>query len=158
VDRQAVLVLLVGDGDHAQFQQAHMGSQGFVEALLRWRINEIDTGRISACTGGPTRIRGAAMTTNTVVLIIVAVAVALIVVGVITWFGVKFRAERRMLGGNGILDEVAEDARLEAELVSKAQAAQVDSEIKAFRSRGRRKESADARQTADMRAQLKNRD
>jgi hypothetical protein len=98
------------------------------------------------------------MTTNTVVLIAVTIAVALIAVGVITWFGIRFRAERRILGGNGILDEAAEDARLEAELLSKAKAAQVTSEIKAFRSRGRRTASPDARQTADIRAQLKNHD
>lgn len=98
------------------------------------------------------------MSTNTVVLIVVAVAVVLVFIAVIAWFGVKFRAERRILGGNGILDEVAADARLEAELAAKLKALQVNSEIKAFRTRGRRKESADSRQAADMRAQLNDRD
>ncbi|BBZ26676.1 hypothetical protein MMAD_09710 [Mycolicibacterium madagascariense] len=99
------------------------------------------------------------MSTNTVVLIVVAIVVALILVGIVTWFGIKFRADRRMLGGNGILDEAEEDARLEAEVLSRrAQAANVDNGIKAFRTRSRRTQSPDARQAADMRAQLKDLD
>jgi hypothetical protein len=102
------------------------------------------------------------MMSNTVVLIIVAVAVALVLVGVVAGFRYKFRPERRLLGGASILDEAAEDARLVErqdhlgeELATKAQAAQIDSGIEAFRSRGRRRESADSREAADMRAQLK---
>ena len=94
------------------------------------------------------------MTTNTVVLIIVAVVVALILAGVVAGFRYKLRSERRLLGGTSILDEVVEDARV-AQLTTDAQAAQVDSGIEAFRNRGRRSESADSRQTADIRAQLK---
>lgn len=103
------------------------------------------------------------MTTNTVVLIIVAAAVALVLVGVVVGFGYKLRAERRLLGGTSLLHEMAEDARLAQleddvdDVTTNAQASQLDSEIKAFRTRGRRRESADSRQTADMRAQLKDR-
>jgi hypothetical protein len=59
---------------------------------------------------------------------------------------------------------MAEDARLVArrdaaeQIESDAQAAQVDSDIEAFRNRGRRAESSDSRDTADMRAQLRDPD
>jgi hypothetical protein len=99
---------------------------------------------------------------NTVVLVVVAVLAAVALAGVVVAVGYRLRADRRLLGGTGILDEVAEDARLVQqqdhladELASKARAAEVDGNIDAFRKRGRRNESADARETADMRAQLK---
>lgn len=95
------------------------------------------------------------MITNTVVLIIVAVLVALVLASVVVGFGYKLRAERRILGGAGILDEITEDARA-AQVATEGRSAHVDSEIEAFRNQGRREESADSRQTADMRAQLKN--
>jgi hypothetical protein len=94
------------------------------------------------------------VTTNTVVLIIVAVVVALVLAGVVVVVGYKLRGERRLLGGAGVLDEMAMDARA-AQLVAKDQAAQVGSEIAAFRKRGRKRESTDSREAADMRAQLK---
>lgn len=52
------------------------------------------------------------MTTNAVVLSIVALVVALVMVGVVAGFRYKLRAERRLLGGTSILDEVVEDARV----------------------------------------------
>ncbi len=104
------------------------------------------------------------MNTNSIVLIVVAILVALTLAGVVVGFKFKFRAERRMLGGASMRREIAEDARLgqlpdemAAEPTVEAQAAQIDSGIAAFRNRGRRRESADSRDTADMRAQLKGR-
>lgn len=96
------------------------------------------------------------MTTNTVVLIIVAVIVALVLASVVAIFRYKLRAENRLLGDTSILDEMADDARA-VQITTKDQAAQFDSEIEAFRTRERRKESSDSRDTADMRAQLKDR-
>jgi hypothetical protein len=95
------------------------------------------------------------VTTNTVVLIIVALVVALVLAGVVMIFGYKLRAERRLLGGGGVLDEMTADALASDVLNTKAHVAHVDSEIAAFRDRGRKQESADSRDTADMRAQLK---
>ena len=116
----------------------------------------------SACTGGSPRIRGADINTNTVVLVVVAILVALALAGIVAAVGYKLRTDRRLLGSAGILDEMAEDARLVEQqdhladdLATKAQAAQLDSGIEAFRTRGRRRESADSRDAADMRAQLK---
>ena len=94
------------------------------------------------------------MQTNTVVMIIVAVVVALVLVAVVVTVRYKLRAERRLLGGVGVLDEMADDARA-AQQVATRQSLQVDDGIAAFRSRGRKQESADSRDTADMRAQLK---
>ena len=51
------------------------------------------------------------MTTNAVVLSIVALVVALVLVGVVAGSRYKLRAERRLLGGTSLLDEVVEDAR-----------------------------------------------
>jgi hypothetical protein len=103
--------------------------------------------------------------TNTIVLIVVTILVAFALAGVVAVFTRTFRAERRLLGVAGILDEMAEDAPLMAHhddiaqrVASDAQAAQVDSDIQAFRNRGRRAESADSRDTADMRAQLRDPD
>jgi hypothetical protein len=93
------------------------------------------------------------MTTNTIVLIVVAVLVALVLAGIAAAFTYKFRADRRVLQGAGILDE-AQDA-IADELRAKSHVARVDKGIKAFRDRGRRRESADARATADLREQLK---
>jgi hypothetical protein len=102
------------------------------------------------------------MNTNTVVLVVVAILVALALAGIVAAVGFKLRADRRLLGGAGILDEMAEDAllveqqdHLADELATNARAAEVDSGIEAFRTRGRRRESADSREAADMRAQLK---
>ncbi len=104
------------------------------------------------------------MTTNSIVLIVVAILVALALAGVVAGFKRKFRAERHLLGGASILDEIAEDAlvvqhrdEMAAELTAKTQATQVDSGIAAFRNRSRSSESADTRDTAAMRAQLKGR-
>ena len=93
------------------------------------------------------------MTTNTIVLIVVAVLVALVLAGVAAAFIYKFRADRRVLQGAGILDE-AQNA-IADELRAKTQVAPVGKGIKAFRERGRRGKSADARATADLREQLK---
>ncbi|TPG34166.1 hypothetical protein [Mycolicibacterium hodleri] len=102
------------------------------------------------------------MSTNSIVLTVVAALVALTLVGVVMGFKRKFRAERHLLGGASLRQEIDEDARLGRlndemtdELTAKAQAAQIDSGIAAFRSRGRRGESADSREAADMRQQLK---
>lgn len=94
------------------------------------------------------------MTTNTVVLIIVAIVVALVLVAVVVIVRYKLRAECRLLGDVGVLDEMADDARA-AQRVANRQALHVDDGIAAFRNRGRKQESADSRDTADMRAQLK---
>ncbi|MBJ7339314.1 hypothetical protein [Mycolicibacterium sp.] len=100
--------------------------------------------------------------TNSIVLSVVAVFVALTLVGVVVFFKRKFRAEQRLLGGPSLRREIAEDAlfdQLDGEMTdpteAKTQAAHLDSEIAAFRSRGRRAQSADSRETADMREQLK---
>jgi cytochrome c-type biogenesis protein CcmH/NrfG len=73
------------------------------------------------------------MTTNTVVLIIVAILVALALAGIVAVFKYEFRAEWRYFGRVHILDELAEDARLARrqdeianELTTKAQAAQLE--------------------------------
>lgn len=100
------------------------------------------------------------MNTNSIVLIVVAVLVALALVGAVAGFAHKFRAERHLLGGAGILDELAADARVAAyhdnnERTSKERTVRVDNDIRAFRNRGRRRESADSRTTADIRAQLR---
>jgi hypothetical protein len=86
------------------------------------------------------------MTTNTVVLIVVAILVALALAGMVAAVKYEFRAEWRYFGRVHILDEVAEDARLARqqnaiadELTAKAQATRVDRETRAFRNRGRRK-------------------
>jgi hypothetical protein len=125
-------------------------------------VNQIDTWLISASTGGLRESEAPVVNTNTIVLIVVTILVALALAGVVAGFTRKFRAERRLLGGSGILDELAEDARLVAQqddiaqqVASEAQAVQVDSDIKAFRNRGRRAESTDSRDAADMRAQLR---
>ncbi|WP_284228911.1 hypothetical protein [Mycobacterium antarcticum] len=95
-------------------------------------------------------------------LIVVAVLVALALAGVVVGFKRKFRAERRLLGGATILDEIAEDAlfaqhreEAAAEGTTKSQAAQLDSGIEAFRTRTRPHESPDVKDAADMREQLK---
>ncbi len=91
------------------------------------------------------------MNTNSIVMVVAAVLVALILAGVVAGFKRKFRAEQRLLGGASMCREISEGG----ELAAKAQAAQVDSGIAAFRNRGRRRDSADIRETADIRAQLK---
>jgi hypothetical protein len=98
--------------------------------------------------------------TNTIVLIVVTILVALALAGVVAGFTRKFRAERRLLGDVGILDEMVEDAHLVAhydaqQVDEDARAGRVDDDIEAFRNRGRRSESADSREAADMRAQLR---
>lgn len=101
------------------------------------------------------------MNTNTIVLIVVTILVALALAGVVAGFTRKFRAERRLLGGAGILGEMAEDARLVArrdaaeQIEQDAQAAQVDTDVAAFRDPGEHTKSADSKDTADMRAQLR---
>ncbi len=100
------------------------------------------------------------MNTNTIVLIVVTILVALALAGVVAGFTRKFRAERRLLGDVGIIDEMVEDANLAAQydaqqVDEQARVVRVDDDIKAFRKRGRRAESADSRDAADMRAQLR---
>jgi hypothetical protein len=90
------------------------------------------------------------MTTNTIVLIVVAVLVALILAGVAVGFTYKFRADRRALQGAGLLDEVQN--AITDELSAYGRHVRIDKGIKAFRTRST---SPDARTTADMRDQLR---
>ena len=50
------------------------------------------------------------MTTNSIVLIVVAILVALALAGVVAIFSRKFRSDRRLLGGATVLGEMAADA------------------------------------------------
>ena len=50
------------------------------------------------------------MTTNSIVLIVVAVFVALALAGVVAIFSRKFRSDRRLLGGATVLGEMAAEA------------------------------------------------
>jgi hypothetical protein len=50
--------------------------------------------------------------TNSIVLIVVAILVALVLAAAVAIFKRKFRAERRLLGGTSILGEMAADAKL----------------------------------------------
>ena len=52
------------------------------------------------------------MNTNSIVLIVIAVVVALVLAGVVVFFSRKFRAERRLLGGATLLGEMAAGADL----------------------------------------------
>jgi len=123
-------------------------------------VNQIDTWLISASTGGLRESEAPVVNTNTIVLIVVTILVALALAGVVAGFTRKFRAERRLLGDVGIIDEMVEDANLAAhydaqQVDEQARAVRVDDDIKAFRNRGRRAESTDSRDAADMRAQLR---
>ncbi|MEU0499019.1 hypothetical protein [Mycobacterium sp. NPDC006124] len=51
------------------------------------------------------------MTTNSIVLIVVAVLVALALAGMVAIFSRKFRGDRRLLGRASVVDELAADAR-----------------------------------------------
>ena len=51
------------------------------------------------------------MNTNSIVMIVVALFVALTLAAVVFGFSRKFRAERRLLGGASILEEVAADVQ-----------------------------------------------
>ncbi len=101
---------------------------------------------------------------NSTVLIIVSVLVTLGLVGMVAGVRYTCRGDRRSLGG--LLDEPEDDAllieqhdRLADETAAKDQAAQVDSDIEAFRERGRLKNSvARASETAHLREQLSDRD
>ncbi|WP_156720816.1 hypothetical protein [Mycobacterium sp. Root135] len=50
------------------------------------------------------------MTTNSIVLIVVAVFVTLALAGVVAIFSRKFRSDRRLLGGATVLGEMAAEA------------------------------------------------
>ena len=50
------------------------------------------------------------MTTNSIVLIVVAVLVSLALAGMVAIFSRKFRSDRRLLGGATVLGEMAADA------------------------------------------------
>ena len=52
------------------------------------------------------------MNTNSIVLIVVAILVALVLACAVAIFSRKSRAERRLLGGASILGEMAEGAKL----------------------------------------------
>jgi hypothetical protein len=95
------------------------------------------------------------MTTNTIVLIVVTIFVAIALAAIVAVLARKLRAERRLLGGAGILDEAEAGARLiQAEAAAKAKATQLEGGIRALRERTKRKPSYDSRVAADMRAQL----
>lgn len=51
------------------------------------------------------------MTTNSIVLIVVAILVTLALAGMVAIFSRKFRSDRRLLGRSSIADEMAEDAK-----------------------------------------------
>lgn len=51
------------------------------------------------------------MTTNSIVLIVVAILVALALAGLVAIFFRKFRGDRRLLGSSSIIDEMAADAK-----------------------------------------------
>lgn len=90
---------------------------------------------------------------------------ALALVGMVAGVRYKCRGDRRKLGSHGMLAEAEDDAllvahheQLKVELAAKAQAAQVDSDIEAFRERGKRKDSAArASETAHLRELLSDR-
>ncbi|MCV7421348.1 hypothetical protein H7K45_12420 [Mycobacterium yunnanensis] len=50
------------------------------------------------------------MTTNSIVLIVVAILVALALAAMVAIFSRKFRGDRRLLGGATVLGELAADA------------------------------------------------
>ncbi|MCK0175868.1 hypothetical protein [Mycolicibacterium sp. F2034L] len=80
------------------------------------------------------------MTTNTVVLIAVVAAVALIAAALFLAVTYRFRADRRQLTGGSILDQAVHDTQEDA-----MQAARVEAGIEAFRIRRRsKKHSANA--------------
>ncbi|OBB60068.1 hypothetical protein A5757_10360 [Mycobacterium sp. 852013-51886_SCH5428379] len=72
------------------------------------------------------------MTTNTVVLIAVVAAVALIAAALSLAVTYRFRADRRQLAGGSILDQAVQDTQEDA-----MQAARVEVGIEAFRTRRR---------------------
>lgn len=78
------------------------------------------------------------MTTNTVVLIAVVGAVALVATGLSLALTRRLRADRRELAGGSILDQAALDLQAEAD----AHAARVEGHIEAFRTRRRREQAA----------------
>ncbi|MBO0679122.1 hypothetical protein JRC04_16785 [Mycolicibacterium sp. S2-37] len=82
------------------------------------------------------------MTTNTVVLIAVVAAVALIAIGLSLAVTYRFRADRRQLAGGSIIDQAVQDTQEDA-----MQAARVEVGIEAFRIR-RRSENASARENS----------
>jgi hypothetical protein len=84
------------------------------------------------------------VTTNTLVLIAVVAAVALVAVGLFLAVIYRFRGDRRQLAGGSILDQALQDTQEDA-----LQAARVEVGIEAFRVR-RRGENASAR--ADSKA------
>ena len=52
------------------------------------------------------------MTTNSIVLIVVAVLVMLALAGVVAIFSRKFRTDRRLLGEASVVGEMAEEAKM----------------------------------------------
>jgi ABC-type phosphate transport system permease subunit len=50
------------------------------------------------------------VTTNSIVLIVVAILVALALAGMVAIFSRKFRTDRRLLGGATVVGEMAADA------------------------------------------------
>lgn len=52
------------------------------------------------------------MTTNSIVLIVVAILVVLALAGVVAIFARKFRTDRRLLGGATVLGEMAAEAKV----------------------------------------------
>jgi hypothetical protein len=87
--------------------------------------------------------------TNTIVLVAVVAAVALIAVGLCVAVTYRFRADKRQLAGGSILDQAMQDAQEDAAV---AQAARVEVGIEAFRTR-RRGEQAAARDESETTAE-----
>lgn len=52
------------------------------------------------------------MTTNSIVLIVVAILVVLALAGLVAIFSRKFRTDRRLLGGATVLGEMAAEAKV----------------------------------------------
>jgi len=52
------------------------------------------------------------VTTNSIVLIVVAILVALALAGLVAIFSRKFRADRRLLGDATVVGEMAEEAKI----------------------------------------------
>ena len=52
------------------------------------------------------------MTTNSIVLIVVAILVALALAGLVAIFSRKFRTDRRLLGEASVVGEMAEEAKI----------------------------------------------
>jgi hypothetical protein len=77
------------------------------------------------------------VTTNTVVLIAVVAAVALIAIGLSVALTYRFRADRRQLAGGSILDQAVQDTYEDTQ-----QAARVEVDIEAFRIRRRGENSS----------------